>query len=59
MIGVLNTSCKWEKALERNRYNELLCGWLYVTKKDNILYKIGVINDVKNVHLQIKESIEK
>lgn len=44
---------------ERNRYNELLCGWLYVTKKDNILYKIGVINDVKNVHIQIKESIEK
>ena len=44
---------------ERNRYNELLCGWLYVTKKDNTLYKIGVINDVKNVYLQIKESIEK
>ena len=44
---------------ERNRYNELLCGWLYVTKKDNTLYKIGVINDVKNVILQIKESIEK
>lgn len=44
---------------ERNRYKELLCGWLYVTKKDNTLYKIGVINDVKNVYLQIKESIEK
>ena len=25
----------------------------------NLLYKIGVINDVKNVYLQIKESIEK
>ena len=44
---------------ERNKYNELLCGWVYVTKKDNTLYKIGVINDVKNVHLQIKEIIEK
>lgn len=23
MLGVLNTSCKWEKALERNKYNEI------------------------------------
>ena len=44
---------------ERNKWGELSCGWIYITKTDSTKYKIGVINDVKKVYLNIKEYINK